>query len=345
MPTFKNGLARVGKVYYYCFRVNGTQFKGSTRATDRATAEKVVEAKRREALTGPAPKPVAIPTVKKLIESWVDSYRSTYSARHIESVEGFAKVWINPSIGHLPVNQVTTQTVLNLRKKILDAGRSPATANLMLRILKLLMSHAIRLGHLQTKPFSISPIRFQKKPRPTVPAGSMADFLEAADGASKDPQVGVMLVTMVGLGLRESELLGMRWEWVNIDQRTYQVGKAKGKEARILPISSWVWTRLESMPKTLSPWVFPDDEGKPYKKGHLRLPLERVCAKLGLGRVTQHRLRATFASLHAEAGTPVPEIQGMLGHKNIATTMIYVETSLAAKRRAQDTLSQKLGLA
>ena len=34
----------------------------------------------------------------------------------------------------------------------------------------------------------------------------------------------------------------------------------------------------------------------------------------------------------------------MLGHKNIQTTMVYVETSLEAKRRAQDTLSQRLGL-
>lgn len=36
---------------------------------------------------------------------------------------------------------------------------------------------------------------------------------------------------------------------------------------------------------------------------------------------------------------------GMLGHKNIATTMIYVETSLDAKRKAQETLSQRLKLA
>jgi integrase len=35
----------------------------------------------------------------------------------------------------------------------------------------------------------------------------------------------------------------------------------------------------------------------------------------------------------------------MLGHKNIQTTMIYVETSLDAKRRAQDSLSKQLGLA
>jgi len=61
--------------------------------------------------------------------------------------------------------------------------------------------------------------------------------------------------------------------------------------------------------------------------------------------VTQHRLRSSFASLHAsEAGTPISEIQSMLGHKNIQTTMIYVETSLEAKRRAQDALSVRLGL-
>ena len=35
----------------------------------------------------------------------------------------------------------------------------------------------------------------------------------------------------------------------------------------------------------------------------------------------------------------------MLGHKNVQTTMMYVETSLDAKRRAQDALSQKLRLA
>jgi hypothetical protein len=35
----------------------------------------------------------------------------------------------------------------------------------------------------------------------------------------------------------------------------------------------------------------------------------------------------------------------MLGHQEISTTLIYIEQTLEAKRRAQDTLSQKLGLA
>ena len=91
--------------------------------------------------------------------------------------------------------------------------------------------------------------------------------------------------------------------------------------------------------------MFPAVDGKPHRAQFCKKPLQRVCAKLGLGNVTQHRLRATFASLHAEAGSPVPEIQGMLGHKNIQTTMIYIETSLDAKRKSQDALSLKLGLA
>lgn len=345
MPRYKNGLARIGKVFHYCFRIEGKQFKGSTHATDRATAEAILAVKRKEALLGPQVVPDPMPTMKKLVGYWIKSYGTTYSKRHLESVEGFAKVWINPEIGDLLVDQITTQRVLTLRQKVLDAGRSPATANLLLRILKLLMSHAERLGHLKERPFKVAPLRIQKKPRPTVPAGFMAKFIDASTHASQDPQVGVMLITMVGLGLRESELLGMRWEWVSVDRRTYQVGKAKGKEARVLPIPDWVWDRLQAMTKTLNPWVFPNAEGEPHRKGHLRQPLARVCKELKLGNVTQHRLRATFASLHAEAGTPLPEIQGMLGHKNVATTMIYIETSLDAKRRAQDTLSQKLGLA
>ena len=63
------------------------------------------------------------------------------------------------------------------------------------------------------------------------------------------------------------------------------------------------------------------------------------------GSNTKHGLRATFASLRALAGAPITEIQGMLGHKCITTTMIYIETSLEAKRRAQDALSLKLELA
>lgn len=113
----------------------------------------------------------------------------------------------------------------------------------------------------------------------------------------------------------------------------------------MLPVSDWLWASIHAMPKTVSDWVFPAEDGRPHRSGYFKKALQRVCRALDLGNVTQHRLRATFASLHAEAGTPVTEIQGMMGHKSLGTTMVYVETTLEAKRKAQDALGRQLGLA
>ena len=345
MPRFKNGLSRVGKYYHYCFRIDGTQHKGSTRATDRTTAEEVLANLRREALLGPQSMPTPIPTLKHLITSWLSSYRTTYSARHIELVESSATVWILPALGDRLVNQISTQDVLDLRSAMLEKGRSPATANLMLRNLKLLMSYAVRLGHLGTLPFKVAPLRFQRKPRPTVPASRVHEFIDHLDGATRDLQKRAALRVMIGLGMRASEIAGMRWEWMNIDHQTYQIGKAKGKEARILPIPNWVWTSLVALPKTSSPWVFPNKDNGSHNRNWLRLTLQKVVSEMGMDiSLSHHRLRASFATLHSDAGTPITEIKGMLGHKNIATTLLYVETSLDAKRKFQDNLSQKLGL-
>jgi integrase len=345
MPSFRNGLCRIGKVYHYCFRINGKQYKGSTRATERAIAEQVLALKRKEALLGPQPPEIPMPKLEELVSSWLETYASTYSKRHIDLVDNCAKVWLLPAFGEHYVDRITTQAVLNLRSKMLDAGRSPATANLMLRNLKLLMSYAIRLGHLTELPFKVSPLRLQRKPRPTIPAQQVGDFFAIVDQITTNTQVRTMFRMMVGLGLRVSEALNARWEWVDPERRTYTVGKAKGKEARILPVPDWLWSSLTRPSGRLSGWMFPSESGTPHGRMFLVRYLKQASAKLELPSLTQHRLRATFATLHAEAGTPIPEIQGMLGHKNIATTMIYIETSLESKRRSQDALSQRLGLA
>ena len=137
----------------------------------------------------------------------------------------------------------------------------------------------------------------------------------------------------------------MRWEWVDPIQKSYVVGRAKGKEARVIPVPGWVWEAIFGMPKTISEWVFPAEDKAPHRPHYCKKVIHAVAEELGLGSISQHRLRSSFATLHSQAGTPLNEIQQMLGHKDITTTMVYLETSMEAKRKAQDALSQKLGLA
>ena len=96
--------------------------------------------------------------------------------------------------------------------------------------------------------------------------------------------------------------------------------------------------------ETFSEWIFPAETGKPHCPGFLRKPLLSAAKQLGLGNLTPHRLRASFASLHAAAGTPLSELQTMMGHTDYKTLWGYIEQTLDACRNAQEGLGRHLGL-
>lgn len=341
------GLIQRGSgIWHYDFLVDRIRYQGTTGTPDPKSAALYVSKLRLDIARGDLD--IGLDRQNLLLEDihaeYLASRQRHISQSYLASLGAHWRLWLAPALGKIPVDRVGALQVDLLRNALLDAGKSRTYANDVLITLRTLLNFAFKRGRLR-KALKVELLRIQRKPRPTVPAARIADFLKAADAVSKNPQVRVMLRTLVALGLRESELLGMRWEWFDFERQTYTVGKAKGKEARVVPVPGWLWTAFQGVPKNLSEWVFPAEDGKVHRPGFLRKPLMKVAVDLGLGHLTQHRLRATFASLHAEAGTPITEIQGMLGHKAVTTTMIYVEQSLESKRRAQDQLSKILGLA
>lgn len=345
MATRHQGLKKVGRFWHYSLKVNGQRVHGSTRATDLPTARAVMEEKRKELLNGQINRSTRIVTVKELVQEWLTVNKAIFSKGHLASTECSMRHWVFPMAGSLPVKGFTTREAMAIRAFMLEKGCSPTYVNNVFKNLNAICRYGIRAHYLQALPYQMPKLKVQKKPRPVLPAVRMKDFFAAVDSEARNPQIPVLIRVMVGLGLREAEALGMRYEWFNPEMQTYTVGKAKGKEARVLPVPDWLWlTIFQTMPKTISEWVFPSEDGLPRRPQFTKKVLQRVCRKLELGNLTQHRLRATYASMHAEAGTPITEIQKMLGHKSVETTMVYVETSLEALRRAQDALSQKLGL-
>ncbi len=338
------GLQKVGEYWHYSLKANGQRIHGSTRARDLATAKLVLEEKRKEMLKGQLRIVCRIPTLTELVKEWAQVHRQVHSPRHLKNVESHARIWLLPQLGTTRIDRVTTMDVLEIRNRVLEAGRSMTTANNLLRIIHLLFGYALKVNYLERLPFKVMPLRVQKKPRPVLAVSMVQTFLASVDRHTRNPHAPVMVRVMIGLGMRESEVLGMRWEWFDANQRTYVVGKAKGKEARVLPVPDWLWSAIQGLPKTLSEWVFPAEDGKPHRPNYCRTVLDTVAKELNLGRLSQHRLRATHASIHAELGTPLPDIQALLGHKSITTTMLYIEQSLENKRRAQDSMGRRLGL-
>lgn len=324
-------------IYLYCFRVGGKQFKGTTGTPNLREAKKILAQKRADILEPP------VLTTQKLVDRWLLDHTGVVSDHHYRSVKGCASTWIIPEFKSKKIDAIQSEDIISLRASILEAGRSRETVNHVLRVVRLLWSYGVRMSLLETVPFEVKTLRVQRKPRPVVPLLKCKEFLATLDQEARNPQVQVMLRVMLGLGLREAEVLGMRWEWVDKDQRTYTVGKAKNFQIRVLPIPEWIWDRLDKLPRS-SEWVFPQRSGEPHRPNVCKKPLARVAEKLGLGKVTQHRLRASFATLHASVGTPISEIQAMLGHAKITTTCRYLEQSVDLKKEAQQKLQRSMNL-
>lgn len=128
-------------------------------------------------------------------------------------MESVSRQWILPDLGNRRLDRLTNGDVFRVRSNMLTAGRAPVTVNDMLKILKLLVNFAVKQDLLKALPFKVEFLKVQKKPRPVLGGKRVSEFFAAVDQEARNPHVHVMLRVMVGLGMRETEVRGMRWEW------------------------------------------------------------------------------------------------------------------------------------
>ncbi len=308
MANANPGLKKLGQFWHYEPRVNGHRLHGSTKATDLRTPKKVLETKRRESLEGQYRIISRIPTLKERFDLCLKNHQAVFSPRHLVPVECIYRQWLHPRFGTTKIDQLGASSVDPMRSEVITLGRSPRYANNILQVLRLLLNYGVKTGSIKGLPIKIRMSRIQRKPRKILPVSRVQEFFSAVDRSARNPHVRVM----VGLGLRESEALGMRWDWFDVERKSYVVGKAKGFEARVIPEPSWGSSAIFDMPKIISEWVFPAKDGKPHRAQFCKKVIQRVCTELKMEGITAHRLRASFATNLELAGAPVTAIQELL---------------------------------
>lgn len=278
-----------------------------------------------------------IQSVAKVREMWLAAHDKTVSAGHWRNVS----TWDPCGLERTMMDRCNTAAVESARNKF-GESRSPATVNGWLRILNLLGGWAIQRGMIATLPWRVKMQKVQKAPRKTLPVGLVKEWIAAAEATSFKSnrwQIGTALRLMIGLGLREQEALGARWEWLDWERKTYTVGKAKGFEARVIPVPEWLMGYLLAT-KADEGLVLGDKHPAGFCKKAI-YGANMACKTPGL---SPHRLRGTFATLHSEAGTPIQVIQQLLGHKSPITTMLYLEAHLEKAEEQQAKVAERMGM-
>lgn len=320
-------LRKRGKVWHYRFNHGGIDYSGSTRATDYSTAKLVMEEARRQAILlgighGKAP------SLGAVAKAWMKAKTGQASAAHLKNA-GDAMEALAPLL-KMPCDRITDAVFQQWRGEYLQT-HARSTTNLATKYLKIWLRSALKDRGIREMPCDLTPLKEQERSRPIV--ADWKAFVALASAGARSPQIRPAIIMCVMLGLRISELVQARWEW--IEDGTFIVGgRTKSKRIRRVPIPAVVMQELTAYAGGKLPdlgLIFPGRSGR-----HATTWLRRYLAKGGLPGV--HRLRATFATLLLRAKTNPKDVQEMLGHAHITTTMKYSEGSLENKRKAQDEL-------
>ena len=189
----------------------------------------------------------------------------------------------------------------------------------------------------------------------TLPVEQLTSFLREA----KESGVYEMYYIDLATGLRRGELLGLKWEDIDLERGDLRVKRQlaringeiveaplKTKNAyRTLPLGADAIDILKAQKKKVgsSPWGFPSPTGGPMSPDSVLHMLHRVLKRAGLPKVRFHDLRHTFATLALQNGVDIKTVSGMLGHFSAGFTLdTYAHVTTSAKREAAKTMGNIL---
>ncbi len=303
----------------------------------------------------------------------VEGARTSY----LQNCESMQRVHISPRLGAKPVDRVTVADVETVAAAMLDAGLAPKTVRNVVTFLHSVFEHAIDRGWAAQ-----NPVRRASRPKRRRVGDANPDLqfltvpeLEAVLRAIPDdvvvraaaptrrgragsappippdvlgPVHRVVILTAAMTGLRQSELLGLRWRDVDWAAQRIRVrnawvrgehsgeGKSDLSTRRSVPMADRLareldrWSRrtLYSADDDL---VFAHPQsGKPLDRSKLGRRFKTACADAGVRPVRFHDLRHTFATRLAASGQPMRTIQEFLGHADSKTTQIYAHYAPSA---------------
>ncbi len=327
----------VGSLWHTRFTRNGKRTQRSTGAwaNQHALAEQIA--------WGMYCGETLVATLLALGREWLDTHETVVSPAHLRNVNAFVRRGLY-DLGGIRIDRITTEDVERARNRHLERYAA-ATTNQWLRTLRLLYGWALRRNMIDRIPWRVSPIKLQKKPKVILPAAKACAWLDAVDAAA-GPRWGIATAVKMSLalGLRESESLSSRWEWIDWERSSYCPGITKGREAVPLPMPPWLALHLQSRKKPEG-LIVVSPRGGAYAAGATRAVIIKANVAAGVVGLSVHKLRNTFATRLSEDGMPIQGIQQLLRHKDIKTTAGYLEVNLEGAAAAQARIAQRLGLA
>ena len=170
---------------------------------------------------------------------------------------------------------------------------------------------------------SIKPIKYVDEVRKPF-SDTEIDQLRSACTSLKERAI---IEVLLSSGVRVSELSEMDTGDIDTEALTVHVRHGKGGKERvthITPVCAMHLKRYFKDRPEVGDALFYNGKHERLKPGGIRYILNTLAEKTGVSNVHPHRFRRTFATGLANRGMEIQEIQKLLGHSEINTTLEYV---------------------
>lgn len=287
-------------------------------------------------------------TLEEFMLEWLVNIKSSRANGTIAFYTWKVNVELLPKLGKFKLADLRPEVIQRFYNRKLKEGKSNHSVHFTHKVLNTALTHAVKLGLLAK-----NPCKATTPPRPDHNEMSVYD----------EDQIQILLITAKEIGdpyypvyylalhtgMRQGELLGLRWDDLDWDKRTLRVQrqvvrpkgggfdftKPKSKSGiRTIILGNQMLSVLRDQQSYVN--VLKEDVGKDWKEHNLMFPslvgtpvlnsnLRRSFARLlgasGLPKLRFHDLRHTAASLMLNHGIPVLIVSKRLGHSKPSITL------------------------
>lgn len=300
------------------------------------------------------PLPAGRLTVEGYLNRWLEHTKPSIRPRTYEKFESVVRLHIVPTLGKISLRKLEPDHVQDLLTAKLNAGMAAQSVRHIRTILSIALRRALRwnLTGRNVAALTDGP-KVERTPIQPLDRAAVHRLLASLT----DTRLEALYLTALTTAMRRGEVLGLGWRDVDLDARKLSVSQSlqrAGGKLQLLPLKTRSSTRTISLPNILvlalkrhrihqkeeqlaagPDWrgnpdylVFTTRIGTALEPRNIDRDFKIKLAKAGLDDAKFHDLRHTCATLLFENATHPKQVQALLGHSRVSTTLdIYTHVS------------------
>lgn len=311
-------------------------------------------------------------TYERYMEEWFQERKNTLQKTTFEIHSIYFRNVIKPKMGQLKVQQITPIQIQKFINELVnDTNYSAHTIHLIFRIVSASLKRAKVLKLIKHNPSDgITLPKIKKREMSIWSLKQVNQFISEASNIKRLTRCYIGFLISIFTGMRQGEILGMRWKDVDFETQTIFVRQTLTQNAEIksgaknetsvrsIQIPSKLVDELRTYRKKIlqeklthgqsynnNDLVVCTKEGKPMIPKNFRKEFYNLVEKVGLPKIRFHDLRHTHATILIQQNVNVKLISERLGHSDIETTLnTYSHVLPDMQKSVSDKLDKIIGL-